>query len=158
MTEPICDPARWRDAALIHDQAAIGELNPQRFEMALLHGIVHHDAEEKLAIGVHHAKQTDFWVRGHIPGRPLMPAVVMVEIAAQLCSWMASSHLEIVEGHFFGFGGLEGCRFRGQVLPGDTLVIASRIKKLRPRIAHFDTQAFVGDDMVYEGRIIGVVF
>ena len=157
MTEPLCEPGRWRDAPLIHDQAHIQERNPQRHEMALLHGIVHHDLEGRLGIGVHHSRQDDFWVRGHIPGRPLMPAVVMVEIAAQLCSWLASHHLDAMGRGFFGFGGLEGCRFRGQVTPGDTLVIASRILKLRKRIAHFDTQAFVGDDKVYEGKVIGVV-
>ena len=84
MTGDLCNPQEWAERPLMHDRAAVLERIPQRHEMALLHGILHHDPEQQLAIGVHEASPTDFWVRGHIPGRPLMPGVVMIEISAQL--------------------------------------------------------------------------
>ncbi len=57
---------------------------------------------------------------------------------------------------FLGFGGMEDVRFRGQVRPGDRLVIVAKSHRLHRRQTVFDTQGFVDDAMVYHGRIIGV--
>lgn len=156
MPERLCDPAPFLDAPVLRDQAAVHERIPQRHEMALLNGILHEDFEDRFVVGFHQSSESDFWVRGHVPGRPLMPGVVMVEAAAQLCAYATSYLLEMEEGRIFGFGGLEGTRFRGQVLPGDKLILVSRVLKLRRRTARYATQAFVGDDLVYEGEILGV--
>jgi 3-hydroxyacyl-[acyl-carrier-protein] dehydratase len=155
MHERLCDPSEWRDAPLVHDLTTLGERLPQRHEMALLHGIVHHDREEHFGVGIHDASPDDFWVRGHIPGRPLMPAVVMVEIAAQLCAWLASHAIDVPDGRFIGFAGLDEARFRGSVAPGERLIIAAAPKRIRSRLAHFHSQAFAGDKLVFEGVIIG---
>lgn len=158
MSLALCDPKQWHDAPLVVDLEEVHERIPQRHELGLLHGIVHHDVEQRLAIGIHQSSETDFWVRGHIPGRPLMPGIVMVEAAAQISAWVSSHVIEQTEGQMFGFGGVDNVRFRGQVHPGQRLLLVSRIDRLRRSLARFSTQAFVGDDMVYEGEIIGVMF
>jgi 3-hydroxyacyl-[acyl-carrier-protein] dehydratase len=155
MSKPLADPLLWTDAPLVYDQRAIHERIPQRHEMALLQGIVMHDEEKHFAIGYHDAKDTDFWVRGHIPGRPLMPGVVMVETAAQLAAFVSASLVDPDSGGLFGFAGLDRARFRGQVKPGDRMLVMARAKRFRRRMALFATQAFVGDHLVFEGDILG---
>jgi 3-hydroxyacyl-[acyl-carrier-protein] dehydratase len=157
MPDLLCDPREWQDAQLLHGLEQIQARIPQRYEMGLLHGIVHHDQASKLALGVHFAKPTDFWVRGHIPGRPLMPGVVMVEVAAQLCTWLASFDLPQERDKLLGFGGIDHVRFRGQVVPGDRMLVAAQVLKLRRNLGTFRTQSFVRDELVYEGEIIGII-
>lgn len=156
MPEPLADPLAFRDAPVLHDQERIHQHIPQRHEMALLQGIVHHEPEHVFAVGYHDPRPTDFWVRGHVPGRPLMPGVVMVEAAAQLCAFLASYDSPLGEGQIFGFGGLDAARFRGQVRPGQRLLIMAKQVRRRRTFAYFDTQAFVEGNMVYEGVILGV--
>ena len=155
MKADLCDPQQWIEAPVLHDQAAILERIPQRYELALLHGILFHDVSRHKAIGFHDAKATDFWVRGHIPGRPLMPGVVMIEISAQLCSWLGTFADEL-SGHFMGFAGIDHARFRGQVVPGDRLIVAAEIQRLRRNLATFAAQAWVGGELAFEGLITGV--
>lgn len=151
----LADPMEWVDAPVVYDIEAIQERIPQRHEMALLQGVVLHDEAQHFAIGYHDAGLDDFWVRGHIPGRPLMPGVVMVEAAAQLSAFV-SAFITPQEGtQLFGFVGLEHVRFRGQVLPGERLLLMSKALRVRPRMARFAAQAFVGDKLVLEATIIG---
>lgn len=135
---------------------AIREMNPQRHEMEQLHGILLFDPENRIIAGYRDVKDDEFWVRGHIPGRPLLPGVLMVECAAQLSSfyyrWLFKE-----EKRFFGFGGIENVRFRGTVVPGDRLIMVGKCEDIRLRRAIFDCQGFVKGKMVFEGRIIGMI-
>jgi len=131
--------------------------NPHRFEMELLTGVIAYRPEEGFIVGEHRASPDAFWVRGHIPGRPLFPGVLMVELAAQLCSFYWR-HVYPDHPSFFGFGGIENTRFRGVVAPGDRLIVVGKSIEVKPRRAIFDAQGFIGDKMVFETRIIGIPF
>lgn len=133
----------------------IREANPHRFEMEMLTAILAFRPEEHFIVGENRLQEDAFWVRGHIPGRPLFPGVLMVESAAQLCSFYWR-HGFPEEKRFFGFAGIENTRFRGVVRPGDRLILAGRSIQMKPRRAIFDAQGFVDGTMVFETRIIGV--
>ena len=152
----LIDPATIDTSRVLVDRAGIRQGNPQRFEMEQLTAIVTLDPDHHLIIGYKDVEPDEFWVRGHMPDYPLMPGVLMCEAAAQLASYYCYA-IKLSQGGFLGFGGMEDVRFRGQVRPGDRLVLVCQAKKVNRRSTVFETQGFVDSNMVYHGRIIGVV-
>jgi 3-hydroxyacyl-[acyl-carrier-protein] dehydratase len=152
---PLVDPAAIDTSRVLVDREGIGRCNPQRFEMEQLTAIVLIDVENKLIIGFKDVEPGEFWVRGHMPDYPLMPGVLMCEAAAQLSSFFCHEAGVHKEG-FIAFGGMEDVRFRGQVKPGDRLVLVAKAIRLHRRHTMFDCQGFVGTNMVFHGKIIGV--
>src|SRR4051794_21346920 len=106
---------------VIYDQDAIRASNPQRGDMEPLNGIVHIDPEHGRVIGYKDVLENEFWVPGHIPGRPLLPGVLMIEAGAQLCSFY-NREIEKWTG-FIGFTGANDIRFRMPVTPGKRLYL-----------------------------------
>ena len=151
----LVDPTTIDTSKVLIDLDGIREGNPQRFEMEQLSAIVHIDAPGRLIIGYKDITEFDFWVRGHMPGYPIMPGVVICEAAAQLSSFFCY-YIKLVEDTFMGFGGLENVRFRGIVRPGDRLVLVSKATRVHRRQTIFETQGFVDANMVFHARIIGV--
>lgn len=141
----------------IADLEAIRRYNPQRYEMEQLTAIVHEDPVGMICVGYKDIGPNEFWIRGHMPGMPLMPGVIMCEAAAQLCSYYAQRHKFLGENMILGFGGLEGVKFRDLVRPGDRLVMAAQMIKTRPNrmiIARF--QGYVRGNLVLEGELKGI--
>ncbi len=152
--KPLVDLDAIDTGSLLAGPEEIRAHNPQRFEMEHLDAVVYLDTDEGVVAGYKDVTDDEFWVRGHIPERPLLPGVLMCEAAAQLCSFYYN---EVVEtDKFLGFGGLEDVKFRRAVEPNCRLLIVARVRELRPRRATFDCQAFVDGRMVFEGTVIGM--
>lgn len=134
----------------------IRKANPQRHEMEQLSGIIRFSPEEGYIVGFKDVAKNEFWIRGHIPGRPIMPGVVMCEAAAQLCSYYYTHALPPGEERFVGFGGMTDVKFRGTVHVGDRLVLIAKNVELKSRRAVFQTQGVVNGRLVFEAVIIGM--
>ena len=80
---------------VVYDQAAIREINPQRGDMEHLDGIVYANPATGHMVGYKDVRADEFWVPGHIPGRPLLPGVIMIEAAAQLAAWLTSPETQL---------------------------------------------------------------
>ncbi len=139
---------------VVADTEAIRRANMQRYEMEQLTAICFEDRERGICVGYKDLAENEFWVRGHMPGMPLMPGVLMCEAAGQLSSYY-SHRYNLMEG-VIGFGGLEDVRFRGVVRPGDRFVIVCHLLKLRRSIVVCEFQCFVKQNLVCEGKLKGV--
>jgi 3-hydroxyacyl-[acyl-carrier-protein] dehydratase len=152
--ELILDFSEYDLNHVVADTEEIRRYNPQRFEMEQLTAICYEDPVRHACVGYKDLGPGEFWVRGHMPGLPLMPGVIMCEAAAQLASYF-SHKFKLMEG-VIGFGGLEDVRFRVVVRPGDRFVIVSRLLKLRRSIMTCEFQCFVDQNLVCEGILKGV--
>ncbi len=128
--------------------------NRQRYEFEMLSGIFKMFLDEGVVVGFKDVRDDEFWVRGHVPGMPLFPGVLMIEAAAQLCSYYKTT-VDPSPG-FFGFGGVENVKFRATVRPGDRLILVGKAVQVHPRRSIFETQAWVGDKLAFEATIIGI--
>ena len=98
----------------------------------------------------------EWFFAGHFPGRPTLPGVLMCEAIAQ------TGALAIVSDPKFAgklplFGGLDGARFRRQVLPGDTLEISASIGRMSARAGKGTGIAKVNGEIVCECELLFVV-
>lgn len=154
--ELILDPATLDYQNVIADAAEIRKYNPQRFEMEQLTAIVYENLERHVCVGYKDVSPDEFWVRGHMPNMPLMPGVMMLEAAAQMCSYFSQKY-DLLGADMVGFGGLEGVRFRDPVIPGDRLVLMCEMTKLRRgRIVVTKFQGFVRNSLAVEGILKGI--
>ena len=131
-------------------------INPQRFEMEQLTAVVYVNEQDYSCVGYKDITDHEFWIRGHMPGLPLMPGVVMLESIAQLCSFVAQRY-DLLGAEMVGFGGLEDVRFRDPVLPGDRLIVMCKLEKVRRgRMIVCKFQGVVKDRIVVEGTLKGI--
>ena len=142
----------------LYDRDAVEKVNPQRFEMQQLDGILWCDREKSLILGYKDVMRDEFWIRGHIPGRPLMPGVIMIEAAAQLSSFFLKEIYQ--EGGFIGFAGIESAKFRSVVEPGQRLYLLGRITRYKKRRdttrVTMGVQGVVDGAMVFETIVSGM--
>jgi 3-hydroxyacyl-[acyl-carrier-protein] dehydratase len=133
----------------------IYELLPHRREFALLDGAFHVDLEVGSLLAFHDVKPGAWWVKGHVPGRPLLPGVLMLEMAAH-CSAVLAHLLRDDLKTFIGFGGVDACKFREVVAPPARLYLLCRLTENRLRRITALTQGVVNSVLAFEAKITGL--
>lgn len=153
--ELILEPTEYDLNHVIADIEEIRRYNRQRFEMEQLTAICYEDPARFICVGYKDLGPDEFWIRGHMPGMPLMPGVIMLEAAAQLASYYTQRH-KLMDTAVVGFGGLKDVRFRGVVRPGDRFVVSAQMLKLRRSILTCKFQCLVRQNLVCEGELMGI--
>lgn len=127
---------------------------PHRFEFMQLDAVVHLDQDQMLGVAYRDVRADEFWVKGHIPSRPIFPGVFMLEAGAHLASYM------YYEAHplagFLGFAGVDAVKFRGAVVPPARMYFINKGVDVRKRRFICDSQGFVNGQLVFEARITGM--
>jgi 3-hydroxyacyl-[acyl-carrier-protein] dehydratase len=150
----ILDPAALDFSHLFATREQIEKLVPHRHEFALLDAVVNFDRESGTFAGYHDIRADEWWARGHIPGRPIFPGVLMIEVAAQLASFLG----HLVNGHdfFMALVGVDDVKYRGTVEPPCRFVVVGKALDVRKRRTKCATQGFVNGTMVFEAVITGM--
>lgn len=138
---------------VIYDKKAILEVNPQRGTFEQLDGVVYVDPAQGRIIGFKDVRDDEFWVKDHIPGRPLLPGVLMLEAAAQVSGFYTAKF--VGWKGFIGFGGATDIRFRQPVLPGSRLYLVTQKMAERHRRIESKVQGLVNGGIVFEATVIG---
>jgi 3-hydroxyacyl-[acyl-carrier-protein] dehydratase len=154
--DALIDPLAYDQAPIIMGPERLREMNPQRFEMEQLTGVLAFEPEQELIVGLREVRADEWWVRGHVPGRPILPGVLMLEAAAQLGNALLNLGFPDRKG-LWGFGGIDAVKFRGMVVPGDKLIIAVKALDVRKRVSKFVFQGFVREKRVVEGAVVGML-
>lgn len=134
------------------DRESIMAVIPHRDPFLLL------DRVEDLVVGERATGYLDvteqmFWVPGHFPDYPVMPGVLIVEAMAQVGA-VALLSLEENRGRIAFFAGIDGVRFKRQVVPGETLRMHVEITKRRGPIGFGTASAHVGDELACSGELM----
>lgn len=139
---------------VVYDTAAIEAVNPHRGVMRLLDAIVYESDDRIDYVAYKDIGADEFWVPGHIPGRPIFPGVLMIEAAAQLSSFLTLKKLG--DEAFMGFAGVDNVKFRAQCKPGDRLYILAHEVEHRRRRCISHCQGVCNGQLVFEATINGM--
>ncbi|MCP8967864.1 3-hydroxyacyl-ACP dehydratase FabZ [Ectobacillus ponti] len=132
------------------DIQQIQEILPHRYPFLLVDKIVEVEVGKR-AVGLKNVTINEDFFNGHFPGYPVMPGVLIVEHAAQVGAYALLS-MEENKGKIAFFAGIEKCRFRKQVKPGDTLVTEVELLSFRRGIGKGKAVSKVGDAVAMEAE------
>jgi 3-hydroxyacyl-[acyl-carrier-protein] dehydratase len=130
----------------------IHQLLPHRYPFALVDKIIDFVPGER-AVGIKNVTFNEPFFQGHFPGHPLMPGVMIIEAMAQV-GGVVLTQLPDYNGGLFVFTGIDGVKFRQQVVPGDRLVMTVELQAFkRRRFAKMHARAEVDGQLATSGDL-----
>lgn len=130
----------------------IMQIIPHRYPFLLIDKVI--DIEiGKRAVGIKSVTINEPFFQGHFPMMPVMPGVLIVEALAQLGAVVLLSSDEF-KGKIAVFAGIDGFRFKKQVVPGDQLRLEAQLLKMRSSIGKTSVKATVDGELAAEGEIM----
>lgn len=130
-------------------------LLPHRHEFELLDGVCHIDKNARSIVTFSDIREDAWWVRGHIPGQPLLPGVLMLEMAGHAASLLAK--LLSPSESFIGLAGVDRAKFRDTITPPGRLYVIAVSAEQRPRRIVCQCQGVSEGKLIFEARVTGIV-
>ena len=133
------------------DIQEILDILPHRYPFLLVDRVLELEAERILALKNVTFNEPHF--TGHFPGVPVMPGVLIIEALAQAGGVMMLRDIPDRHGKLLYFAGIDNCRFRRPVVPGDQLLLEVTVSKRRQRFAVLHGVARVGGEVAAEADL-----
>ncbi|MDQ3492023.1 MAG: 3-hydroxyacyl-ACP dehydratase FabZ [Chloroflexota bacterium] len=135
---------------------AIQDLIPHRWPFLLVDRIMEYDPERGYIRGEKGVTASEWFFQGHFPSLPVMPGVLQVEALAQTMAVYVARQPGF--GDRIGlFAGIEGCRFKRIVQPGDRLSLEVTMEKLGRRFGKGRALATVDGEVACEALLSFVI-
>jgi 3-hydroxyacyl-[acyl-carrier-protein] dehydratase len=145
-----------RKLQTIHSTREIEALIPHRWPILLVDRIVEYDLEAKRIVGIKGVAATEWFFQGHFPGLPVVPGVIQVEALAQTMAVYVAKQPGF--GDRIGlFAGIDDCRFKRVVVPGDVLRLEITMEKLGSRFGRARGVASVDGEVSCEATLSFVI-
>jgi 3-hydroxyacyl-[acyl-carrier-protein] dehydratase len=129
----------------------IEQLIPHRPPFLLVDEILELEPGKRV-VGRREGRADDWWYAGHVPGRPVMPGVLTIEAIAQ-----AGAVAVLADAANTGkvpfFAGIDDCRFKRIVEPGDVLTLECEFTRVRGPLAKGQGRALVGEEVAAEALL-----
>ncbi|MFC5711484.1 3-hydroxyacyl-ACP dehydratase FabZ [Thalassorhabdus alkalitolerans] len=130
----------------------IKEIIPHRYPFLLIDKV--EEVEEgKMCTAIKNVSANEEYFNGHFPDYPVMPGVLIIEALAQTGA-VAILKKEENRGKIAFFAGIDNCRFKGQVKPGDQLRLEVEMTRLRGKIGKGKGTASVDGKVVAETELM----
>ncbi|ABR46602.1 beta-hydroxyacyl-(acyl-carrier-protein) dehydratase FabZ [Alkaliphilus metalliredigens QYMF] len=123
----------------------IQKIIPHRYPFLLVDKMVEVELGKR-GVGIKNVTANEPFFQGHFPGNPIMPGVLMTEALAQVAALICMG-LEENKGKLGVFTGIDKCKFRRQVVPGDVLRLEIEMTALRRGIGKAEGKAYVGEEL-----------
>ena len=148
-TSPAYDPTQ----PPVYDFYKIASLLPHRYPFQMIDKIIALD--ESSVVGVKNVTMNEQYFMGHFPGNPVMPGVLQLESMAQTGGILVLSTVPDPENYWPYLIGIENCRFRRNVVPGDTLIFRCEfISPMKRGIVKMSGRGYVAGQLVCEAEMI----
>lgn len=142
--------------AIVHTTSEIQGLIPHRWPILLVDRIVEYDPDAQRIVGIKGVTASEWFFQGHFPDLPVMPGVLQVEALAQTMAVYVAKQPGF--GERVGlFAGIDDCRFKRVVSPGDTLRLEITMEKLGSRFGRARGVASVDGQIACEATISFVI-
>ena len=140
----------------VHSTREIEALIPHRWPFLLVDRIVEYDEAAHRIVGQKAVTATEWFFQGHFPGLPVVPGVIQVEALAQTMAVYVAKQPGF--GDRIGlFAGIEDCRFKRVVVPGDTLRLEITMDKLGRRFGRGRAVASVDGEVACEATLSFII-
>ena len=128
------------------------EIMPHRYPFLLVDRIVEYDGQSRM-VGIKNVSFNEPFFTGHFPEQPVMPGVLVVEALAQVGVILLFIEDENRSSKLVYFSGIDNCRFRQPVIPGDQLRLEVAAIKRRGNYFRMKGEAFVDGALVAEAEL-----